>query len=347
MTTPDSSSARISLVTTVLNDRQGVLAFFSRMEQQTRRPDEIVVVDAQSTDGTWEVLREEAARTDQPWKLLAWQESCNVARGRNRAIAAASHEAIVSTDIGCDWEPEWLEELVAPLLAKHDVEVVIGSWAVPKDSVVTPWGKTEYAFRPSSKLEAKPESQGTSRSIAYRKTAWKKLGGYPEDLTLAADDTCFDRLVKKHRLVSAAAPRIRCYWHRHSKLKGFLKEEWRYFYGDGEAGLHMKHFVLVGGRLAVEALGLIALPLCAFEAVRLPALVFVVAGAISCVTRIRRLGRAVALLRAEGVDRPWLRLIVFEYLTKCYGLAGYVRGYWRGLWHCQDIRRRLSNPPPL
>jgi len=345
MTTRHPSPARISLVSTVLNDREGVLAFLDRMEQQTRHPDEIVIVDAVSTDGTWEVLWREADRTDRPWKLRAWQDRCNVARGRNLAIAAASHEIIVSTDIGCDWDPEWLEELVAPLVSRGDVEVVIGSWAVRKRSVTTPWGKTEYAFRPSSKLEATPESQGTSRSIAYRKAAWKKLGGYPEDLTLAADDTCFDRLIKKHRLVSAAAPIIRCYWHRHSHLRSFLREEWRYFYGDGEAALHRKHFVLVGGRLTVEALGLLALPLCASEAIRLPALVLVAAGAISFAARLRRLCRPVALLRAESVNRPWLRLILFEYLTKIYGLTGYVRGYWRGIRHCKDIRRRLLSFP--
>ena len=164
----------ISLVSTVFNDRAGAELFFRRMAAQTHPPDEIVIVDSFSRDGTWDVLAGELARTDRPWRLVTWQERCNVARGRNLAIARAAGPLIASTYLGCDWDLEWLEELTAPLFARPEIGVVIGSWEIPEAWVKSDWAKAEYAFLPSHKLEAKPESQGTSRSIAYRKSVWER-----------------------------------------------------------------------------------------------------------------------------------------------------------------------------
>ena len=69
----------ITLVSTIYNDRSGLEKFFQDMSRQTRLPDEIVIVDAGSKDGTWELMQAEASRIDRPWKMKAIQEiRCNV-----------------------------------------------------------------------------------------------------------------------------------------------------------------------------------------------------------------------------------------------------------------------------
>ncbi len=55
----------ISLVTTVYNDREGVKAFFESMSAQSLLPDEIVMTDAGSSDGTWELILKKSAQIDQ------------------------------------------------------------------------------------------------------------------------------------------------------------------------------------------------------------------------------------------------------------------------------------------
>ena len=253
----------ISLVSTVLNDRKGTAAFFQQMADQTRLPDEIIIVDGGSRDGTWELLLEESQRA-RPWHLIVTQDrGCNVARGRNIAVTQASHEIIASTDIGCEWDREWLEELVAPLCSDPAVEIVKGSWGVKEEELTGPWAKTEYALKTDSlRSSATPQTGANSRSVAYRRKLWKRIGGYPEDLTLAADDTTFNLLVDDDGAPAAAAPAIRCYWHRHESLKAFLKEQYRYFYGAGEANILGNYFVLVGFRLSMEVMGLlVGLPL--------------------------------------------------------------------------------------
>jgi glycosyltransferase involved in cell wall biosynthesis len=120
----------------------GCVSFLNQMLSQNRRPSEIVIVDGGSMDGTWECLR---MRCGFRYPLRALQENgCNIARGRNLAIAAASHELIVSTDIGCRWSPEWIEELTAPMDKDPGIEAVMGSWAIDKDDIKG-WARVELA----------------------------------------------------------------------------------------------------------------------------------------------------------------------------------------------------------
>ncbi len=340
----------ISLVSTIFNDRSGLVRFFAAMVAQTRVPDEIIVVDAGSKDGTWELMQAEAARTDRPWFFQALQEvRCNVARGRNLAIERASGGIIVSTDIGCNWDPEWVEELVAPLEVDAGVELVIGSWAVKRGEIQDPWTLTEWALKGDQRLEATAESYSSSRSIAYRKSVWEALGRYPEDLTLAADDAVFHYLIEQAVVPRIGAPKVRCYWHRHESLKGFFKEAYRYGLGDGEAGIRGKDVILIGGRLALEAaclvFGLVGLwPVVPFAP--WPGIALLVLGAFSVLGKVWKMWEASGRLRGDGVGCPVIRLLVFTYGTKWHWLRGYADGMWRGRVHCRDCRRRLWEMTP-
>jgi glycosyltransferase involved in cell wall biosynthesis len=335
----------VSLVTTVLNDREGVELFLRRMATQTTSPTEIVVVDGGSTDGTWELLKTEAKREDRSWRLKVFQEKgCNVARGRNLAIKATSYEIIASTDVGCDWDPQWFEELVAPLEARSTVELVAGSWEVRERDLEGPWAKTEFALRGTvMRTSAAPTTMPSSRSVAYRREVWERLGGYPEDLTLAGDDMVFDILYTAHKVRAAAAPTIRCYWYRHTSLKGFLKEQHRYFVGNGEAGIAMSYFVLVGGRLLLEAICLLAgAALALISPIRWMGVALFGIACVSLMLRLWRWLPASRRLATMCVDWPLARVAAFETLCRCYALSGYIRGLRRGARKCHETRQRLK-----
>lgn len=340
----------ISLVSTIFNDRAGLEKFFEAMAAQTRFPSEIVIVDAGSKDGTWDLLLSEQGRLDRPWTMWAHQEHrCNVARGRDLAIGAAVGELIVSTDIGCGWDPEWVEELVAPLEADSEVELVIGSWAVKKEELDGPWALAEWALKGDQRLEATSESYSSSRSIAYRKAAWEALGRYPEDLTLAADDAVFHYLIEKAEVPRVGAPVVRCWWHRHEKLQGFFKEAYRYGLGDGEAGIRKNDVALIGGRMLIEAAGLLfgIIGLLPFvPATPWVGLLFLGVTFASIGVKILKMRVAIGRLRAEGVSHPLLRLLAFTYGTKWHWLCGYYKGLRHGRIDCKDCRRRLREMTP-
>jgi glycosyltransferase involved in cell wall biosynthesis len=339
----------ISLVTTVFNDASGIRKFFAMMAAQTRPPDEISIVDAGSTDGTWEAIESEMRAAGRPWSLIAKIEPrCNVARGRNLAIEMAGGPIIVSTDIGCDWDPEWIEELTRPLKEKKDTELVIGSWAVDPKGLEGPWAKTELALKGEQTFSASNEIACSSRSVAYRKILWQAIGGYPEDLTLAADDAVFDILLEKAAVQHAPAPEIRCYWHRHTALKAFLKEQFRYGIGDGEAAIRRRDFLLTGSRLFMEGLGILGLIAVPFVsgAPRLVCLILLLMSIGLWLVRLKSLLLARKRLAAMGVSKPMLRLIRFVYGSKLYWLRGYIKGWLRGNKMCRLCRLRLSEMNP-
>jgi cellulose synthase/poly-beta-1,6-N-acetylglucosamine synthase-like glycosyltransferase len=344
----------ISLVSTIRNDRAGAELFFRRMAEQTRPPDEIVIVDSLSRDGTWDVLQTELGRPDRAWRLVAWQERCNVARGRNLAISRAAHELIASTDIGCDWDPQWLAELVQPFEADPACQAVMGSWSVREQDLTSVWARVEYSLLQQPKLVATSRSDSSSRSIAYTRTLWRKIGGYPEDLTLAGDDLAYAFLL--HHFAPPAhvhaSPIIRCHWERPATLRAFLKEARRNFRGAGEAGIFLAHSIKVGGRMLMEAV------LFLFGSVWLtawgepwPALIAWAFAGVSFAGRVSRLRAAVATARRLEVPQPFWRLLFFEYATKLWGMIGFWEGFLRGTKQCRDCRRRLrqirSNPSPV
>jgi len=343
------NNMKVSLATTVLNDLSGIETFFECMQRQTRQPDEFVIVDGGSTDGTWERLKKKSAESIGGIPLVLHREAgCNVAEGRNLAIEKSAHSIIVSTDIGCDWDPEWLEELIAPFESEDNnrIDIVIGSWAVKEEDCKSDWAKVEFARRWPFKLEATPDSLGINRSIAYRKSIWEAVGGYPEDLTLAADDVVFDQIIRhpKWGFRLAAAPHVRCYWERHKSLGQFCREEKRNFFGAGEAGIWKKHFFLVGGRLGIEfililsTLVLLLMPGPHLYAA-IPAFIFV----LSFMARMRALWPASLHLKQMGVKWRWLRLLIFEYLTKMNGMWGYLKGWLQGCRRCRKTRKRLAS----
>ena len=340
----------LSLVSTIFNDRDGLQCFFNTMAAQTRVPDEIIITDAGSRDGTWELMQAEVARTDRPWVFRALQEvRCNCARGRNLSIQQARGEIIVSTDIGCEWDPEWLAELAAPLETNPEVELVIGSWAVKREELHGVWAQVEWALKGDQRLEATMDSYSSSRSIAYRKATWEALGRYPEELTLSADDAVFHYLIEKAGVKRVGASKVRCYWHRHESLKGFFKEAYRYGLGDGEAGIRGKDVTLIGGRMAMEVFcvvfGLVGLwpgiPFVPWFGIALLAV-----AAISVLGKIYKMRGAIGRLRADGVSHPLGRLLMFSYGTKWHWLRGYADGLRRGRIHCRDCRRRLREMTP-
>lgn len=333
----------VSLVTTVLNDKQGCAAFFSQMEGQTYLPNEIVIVDGGSTDGTWKFLQN--YQPNKSYSLRVFQEiGCNVARGRNLAIAHAQNDIIVSTDIGCTWEPQWLEEIAKPLLENKQLDAVMGSWQVRWEDLKGDWAKVEYAFLNEPKLIATPKSHASSRSIAYRKSLWEKIGGYPEDLTLAGDDMVFALLLHQITNSVTCAPIPRCYWQRHVTLKSFCKEARRNFVGGGEAGIWLNYGILVGGRLLLEIMLLfIGFIWLLFASQTWIVVIFISGFIISTGERFMGLIPAIRGFNAYGYRDGWLRIAVFEYAIKFWSIVGYWEGFWRGLKHCNQCRERLNS----
>ena len=193
----------ISVVVTVLNDREGLERLLEALAAQERPADEIVVVDGGSTDGTLEAV--DHSRFDGLPVRVVRAPDANISAGRNVGVEAATHEWIACTDAGCRPRPGWLAAIDA---ARRDADFVAGVYTVDC--------QTAFERALAVALYPSPDEIGgsgalvrlwqrifgrsfaaagaTGRSMAFSKRAWRSVDGFPEHL-FAGEDVTFSRAV--------------------------------------------------------------------------------------------------------------------------------------------------------
>jgi len=229
---------KVSLICTVLNEKSSLKRLMESISAQTRMPDEVVIVDGGSSDGSAEVIREYAKRLNIKVYVV---QGVNIAQGRNIAIRNASHEVIASTDAGCELDRNWLENIVEPFEENPSVDVVAGVY-LPKDvNGAFERSVAELCYPRVENIKCE-EFLPSSRSIAFKKEAWKRARGYPEWLQ-TAEDTVFDLQLKREGCKFVLARTAVAFWSIPNNLGNLLLKFFRYGRGDAEAGRYaMPHF---------------------------------------------------------------------------------------------------------
>lgn len=228
---------KVSLIVTVKNEAGSIRTLLDSIAAQTRLPDEVIVCDGGSTDATLAVL---CGETRFPVRVIE-RPGANISQGRNAAIEAASGDIIASTDAGVRLDPHWLGVLVAPFGREPRTRVVSGFFApAPQTAFEVAMGATVLPER----RDIRPETfLPSSRSLAFRKEAWKEAGGYPEWLDYC-EDLIFDfALLEKYRPF-AFAPEAVVYLRPRGSLCAFFQQYYRYARGDGKANLWIKRHVI-------------------------------------------------------------------------------------------------------
>ena len=225
----------VAVIVTVKNEGEALRPLLDSLINQTFYADEIVICDGGSTDETLSVLEE--YKQYLPLKVLVAPGS-NISRGRNLAIKAATSDVIAVTDAGVVLAPDWLEALVQPLISKKativsgwfepdpftDFEVVMGATVLPSRSDVVP-----EKFLPSS------------RSVAFLKSAWEEVGGYPEWLDFG-EDLFFDKALTAKFGPFFFEDSAVVYFRPRGSLRAFSRQYFYYARGDGKANLWpMRH----------------------------------------------------------------------------------------------------------
>jgi glycosyltransferase involved in cell wall biosynthesis len=227
----------VSLITTVFNEEDTIGPLLDSIQAQTRRPDDIVIVDAGSTDRTRGIISEHIAR-GLPARLLV-EPGANRARGRNLAIREATGVVIASIDAGCVAEPEWLARLVAPFESGDPPDVVSGYYRPEATSIRQ---QAIAAATVPDVSEVDPEAfDPSSRSAAFTRAAWERAGGYPEYVDFA-EDTGFDRRLRAAGCRFLFEPAAIVRWRVQPDLVGVFRQFRRYARSDGELGYWFGHY---------------------------------------------------------------------------------------------------------
>lgn len=207
---------KISFVTTFKKDSEGLQILLDSLRQQTKQPDEVIVVDGIKT------------RT-------------NRAEGRNLGIRKAKGEIIAISDAGCRLDKKWLEEITRPF-TDPKIDVVAGYYKPIAKSIF----QKCLACYTSVMLDKVVPCQflPSSRSISFRKYAWQKAGGYPEDFDYC-EDLVFARRLKDAGFKFEFASKAIVYW---PQRKNIIQAFWQFFnYASGDSqALYWPHLKKIG-----------------------------------------------------------------------------------------------------
>jgi glycosyltransferase involved in cell wall biosynthesis len=265
---------RVTVISTVLNEGEAIRRLLDSLLAQTRRPDEVVIVDGGSRDSTVTTIQEYAGRL--PLRVLV-EPGANISRGRNVAISAATGDVIASVDAGVWLEPQWLVKLVEPLIADSKWQIANSKLEISdRKAVVSPSDQpsaighhlSAIGHSPSAVAgffvpdvqttfeiamgatvlptvdEVKPEIfLPSSRSVAFTKEAWAAAGGYPEWIDYC-EDLIFDFRLRDAAGPFAWAPDAVAHFRPRGSLKAFFKQYYRYARGDGKADLWRRRHII-------------------------------------------------------------------------------------------------------
>lgn len=180
--------AFVSVVITVRNEAPHLPSLLESLIVQ-EPPFEVVVVDADSRDGSFELVRR-YARQD-PARFRAIRQECSRGEGRNIGVGLARGEFVAFTDGDCVADARWLAALRDGLV---DSDVVAGRTVPLTPSRFSELERVELYLRGS-------DVTYPSCNLAYRRELFRDLGGFdPRFITAEDIDLNLRAVLAGHRI---------------------------------------------------------------------------------------------------------------------------------------------------
>ena len=221
--------SRITFIATVLNEEASIIQLLESLKKQTKKANEIIIVDAGSKDKTVSLINN-YSQENKKQNIRLLKKKGNRSKGRNIAIRNSTGEIIVASDAGCILKNDWVEKITAPF-SNSTIDVVAGFYKPVVNSLFQK-NLAPYTCTMPDKVNA--DFLPSSRSIAFRKKVWEKVGGYPEHLT-TCEDLVFARNLKMKGFKFAVEKKALVYWPQRENLIQAFFQFFSYAKGDGKA----------------------------------------------------------------------------------------------------------------
>lgn len=221
-----------SLISTILNEEKTIERFLDSIILQSHKPDEIILVDGGSRDGTISNVKSQISNYKlKKMKILVLSKKGNRAVGRNEAIKYAKGDIILSADAGCILDKDWIKNIIEPF-KDESVDVVAGYYK-GKAQTVFQECLIPYVLVMPDKIDPN-NFLPASRTMAFRKSIWKEIGGFPEKYS-HNEDYVFAKELKQREVNMVFKKNAVVYWLPRKNLKEAFIMFSRFAYGDAEA----------------------------------------------------------------------------------------------------------------
>ena len=221
-----------AIVIPVKNEKSGLGALLQELLSQITPSDEIVFVDAGSTDGTREFIRSYCERYRNIRLIVSEGATCG--SGRNVGISQTNADFIAHIDGGNLPGKNWLPNLCAPLM-EDKADYVTGNISfmrIPKTIFGAEIDLGELyglsLFREFRREDGEGMAGGSS--VAYKKWVWEKAGGLPDWCPEGGEDVLFVRKVERVTpgLRASFAKDALVYWQIGPRFKDVWKRKFRF-----------------------------------------------------------------------------------------------------------------------
>lgn len=221
---------KISFITTIYNEERTIEKFLESILEQTKLPDEIIIVDGGSTDNTVKIIKKQELRS-KGVTIKLFVKRGNRSIGRNEAIKYSTGDILVCSDSGNLLDRNWVKKITEPFISSK-VDVVAGYYKGITKNVFQKC-LLPYVFVMPDKVDPATFLPAT-RSVAFTKRIWEKVGGFDEKLSHNEDYVFAKKLQKaKARIVFKKDAIV--YWLPRNSFKEAFIMFWRFAYGDAEA----------------------------------------------------------------------------------------------------------------
>lgn len=209
LTQSDRMPVRVATVTAIMPTFNRVAYITESLDgllSQTRRPDQIIVVDDGSTDGTAEVVARYGTAVQYIRKSNGGKSTA-----LNLALPQATGEFIWICDDDDIPLPNGLEHMLAAIEAHPEVDYVVGTYL---NLIVTDAGERQISTpaqygrvnEPNLKIRFLEHMFTLQYASLTRKSVYEELGGYDESLIRSQDYDMVLRISRHHKGVAIPEP---------------------------------------------------------------------------------------------------------------------------------------------
>lgn len=221
---------KVSVILLTKNSASTVQKSIESIFQQTRLPDEVVVVDGNSNDHTLEVVKK------YPVKLVT-EPGLGFGYARNLGVKNASGNIVFFLDSDCYAEPDWIEKALPSFDSNPEIVGVTGQTHLWNTESAVARFLAHVGGRMNMPAESKYVEIAPTMNLALKSEVIDEVGGFDETLIRCEDTDLTYKISQEHKI--SYEPSVVIWFKGSPNLRVASSKCFRHFVGVGQ--LFAKH----------------------------------------------------------------------------------------------------------